>query len=56
MSIYQAISALVMLFYGKEIFGLPYDESVEKMDFYYEDETPTNKCIHYTIVFNVFVF
>ena len=35
------------------MYGLNY--TVED-DFYYPDETPTDKCIHYTMIFNAFVF
>jgi hypothetical protein len=60
--IYQATVLLVMLFAGKEIFGFEYDESLVGLDSFYTEnpETgamdPTVKTIHYTMIFNAFVF
>jgi len=47
-----------MLFAGKQIFQLSYDENTP---FYTEDATtganvPTEKTRHYTLIFNTFVF
>jgi len=65
-AIYQIAVLLVLLFFGQDIFGLPYSEKTP----FYADELfmishplsgielyePTNKCIVYTIIFQAFVF
>jgi Ca2+ transporting ATPase len=57
MALYQAILLVVMLFWGKEIFGIEYDNAV---DFYTVVGTQvienTGKILHYTLIFNTFVF
>ena len=58
MAIYQATLLVVFLFFGKEIFGLSYDDSV---DFYYNDannvqQVNVEKVRHFTLIFNAFVF
>jgi magnesium-transporting ATPase (P-type) len=46
-----------MLFKGKDIFGFTYDSDKTGLpSFYNEDGSPTEKCIHYTLIFNTFVF
>jgi len=51
--IFQLGLLLVMLFHGKEMFQLPYDEQVS---FYTAGLQPTNKCVHYTMIFNSLIF
>lgn len=62
MAIYQATVLVVMLFWGKEIFGFQYDDA---QPFYsvIPDGTPqgqlvqnVGKITHYTLIFNSFVF
>lgn len=51
-----------MLFAGREIFGFDYDESIVGVDSFYTEDpvtgalTATQKTIHYTMIFNAFVF
>mmetsp|Transcript_22166 Transcript_22166/g.16559 ORF Transcript_22166/g.16559 Transcript_22166/m.16559 type:complete len:204 (-) Transcript_22166:41-652(-) len=60
--LYQATVLLVMLFAGQELLGFDYDKSLTGFEsFYTVDETtgdlvPTEKCIHYSMIFNAFVF
>ena len=56
-AIYEIVVLIVLIFAGKEIFNIPYDD--DSSLFYSTDglQTPiTNKVIHYTIIFNTFVF
>jgi len=55
-AIFQATFLIVMLFAGKQIFGYNY---LETTPFYYEVDgvnVPTEKCRHFTMIFNTFVF
>ena len=57
MAVYQAAVLIVMLFYGKEIFGLTYDDN---LDFYYTIDNiqyqNEGKIKLFTLIFNSFVF
>ena len=52
-AIFQITILLWMLFGGKSAFNLPYKST----DYFYDAVTgePTNKCIHYTMMFNSLV-
>jgi magnesium-transporting ATPase (P-type) len=46
-----------MLFMGKDIFGFTYDSSLTGMTSFFNAEgVATEKCVHYTLIFNTFVF
>ena len=57
MAVYQAAVLIVMLFYGKEIFSLEYDDA---LDFYYTinnvQYSNDGKIKLFTLIFNSFVF
>jgi magnesium-transporting ATPase (P-type) len=55
-ALFQGLFLVVMLFAGKQIFSLEYEDNVP---FYYEingENIPTEKTRHYTLIFNTFVF
>ena len=59
--IYQATLLLILLFAGRDLLGISYDKSLTGFtSFYVADEAgvliPTAKCVHYTMIFNSFVF
>ena len=60
-AIYQAAILLAMLFGGKRIFGYEYDDTISGLPSFYiitpdGNTIPTQKTVHYTMIFNAFVF
>lgn len=51
--VYQAIILCVLLFRGKELFGIDYPAEQEFFD---ANGDPTKKNLHFTLIFNIFVF
>ena len=57
MAVYQAILLVIMLFWGQDIFGLDYDNSVDFYPVVDKLLVPNVlKIKHYTLIFNTFVF
>jgi Ca2+ transporting ATPase len=52
MSAYMIIVLSILLFFGEFIWDIPY----AKADKFYEGDVPLNKAIHYTILFNTFIY
>jgi len=52
MSLYMVIVMTILMFFGEIMWDLPY----EKADKTFNGDVPTNKGIHYTILFNTFIF
>ncbi len=53
MTAYMVIVLLILMLFGEYMWDIPYSNSDK---FYTEGGEPLNKVIHYTILFNTFVF
>lgn len=52
MTLYIVLVEVILMFFGELIWEIPY----AKADPFYIGDVPTNKAVHYTILFNCFIF
>jgi Ca2+ transporting ATPase len=55
-AIFQIVVLIVLLFYGKKLFGLNYTDDTLFYEIVNDVPVATEKTEHYTIIFNAFVF
>jgi len=53
MSFFIIVAQFLNITFGKLYYGLDYSVSDERFD---DDKNPTNKGIHFTLIFNIFVW
>jgi Ca2+ transporting ATPase len=52
MTLYIVLVLVILMFFGELMWDIPYTKATP----FFDGDVPTNKAIHYTIIFNSFVF